>query len=602
MDATEIYLDGNQIPVLGSHIFIGKRNLRLLFLNGSGLEEIRNKSFNGLKSLETLRLDSNLLSQLKGFEFMDTPNLRQLYLQNNRISSIASHTFSRLKFLQVLRLDGNLLIDFNVWELSGNGYLNSVMVAGNPWSCDCEFLVPFRTWVDSKTGVVVDFSMAKCQEGNVVAPSNENESTELGLGIAISSMCSTLEDNTYNYKGLEAHEDNKIGIGGGGAERREEVKSPNPSTRDGSDAINFLPLDLDSSSNVLWTVLPLTSALLILLIAILLIFRKRLYDWCSFRGLKRPGCLSKGFTHPGDPESDCEKLFDAYFLYCPSDEELLSQKILPELDRSLRLCLHRDLVQNLENPWNPEMVRSAAEASKRVIILLSSPFLQSGGGNNTDFRRTLQTTLSRHSRKVVLILLVPLTEQSLPPLSALYPELKTVTALEWGQSPFWTKFRKLIPAPTLRNYSLQRQRPPNAESEWPYTNFAAKSVSHDLWSHPHHQSHGDPRRMVPVPPYQPHLLHPLISPFPNHHSHHHHQHEHQNSVSTISNTYRPLTEQNFSDSSNTLGGSSNDEELDHVYSTLDSPLNSPPTRSPANNSADSGVSSNPNGSGPMYFV
>src|SRR5947209_5131044 len=57
MDSTEIYLDGNNMSQLGSHIFIGKKNLRVLFLNDSKVEFIRNKTFNGLRSLEVLRLE-----------------------------------------------------------------------------------------------------------------------------------------------------------------------------------------------------------------------------------------------------------------------------------------------------------------------------------------------------------------------------------------------------------------------------------------------------------------------------------------------------------------------------------------------------------------
>lgn len=165
MDATEIFLDGNQMTELASHVFIGKKNLRSLYLNGSQIETIKNKTFNGLKSLEILRLENNVLQEIQGFEFADLDNLRELYLQNNLLRFINHNSFNGLKFLKVLRLDGNLLVDFSVWELTKtNGYLNSVMLSGNPWTCDCEFLIPFRRWVASlKNTIVVDFALAKCQ-------------------------------------------------------------------------------------------------------------------------------------------------------------------------------------------------------------------------------------------------------------------------------------------------------------------------------------------------------------------------------------------------------------------------------------------------------
>ncbi|CAG7684189.1 unnamed protein product, partial [Allacma fusca] len=102
MDATEIHLDGNNLSHLSSHIFIGKKNLKTLFLNHSRVETIRNKTFNGLKSLQVLHLQGNLLMELQGYEFKDLDNLRELYLQNNLIRNIGPDTFGSLKYLQIL--------------------------------------------------------------------------------------------------------------------------------------------------------------------------------------------------------------------------------------------------------------------------------------------------------------------------------------------------------------------------------------------------------------------------------------------------------------------------------------------------------------------
>jgi hypothetical protein len=35
MDATDVYLDGNNLPQLSQHAFIGKKNLKTLLLNNS---------------------------------------------------------------------------------------------------------------------------------------------------------------------------------------------------------------------------------------------------------------------------------------------------------------------------------------------------------------------------------------------------------------------------------------------------------------------------------------------------------------------------------------------------------------------------------------
>ena len=59
MDATEIFLDGNNLGDLKSHTFIGRKNLRTLHLNNSRIDRIENQTFNGLKSLTVLHLENN---------------------------------------------------------------------------------------------------------------------------------------------------------------------------------------------------------------------------------------------------------------------------------------------------------------------------------------------------------------------------------------------------------------------------------------------------------------------------------------------------------------------------------------------------------------
>jgi Leucine-rich repeat (LRR) protein len=52
MDSTEVYLDGNDLKEIVSHQFIGRKNLRVLFLNSSNIEVIHNNSMSGLKRLQ----------------------------------------------------------------------------------------------------------------------------------------------------------------------------------------------------------------------------------------------------------------------------------------------------------------------------------------------------------------------------------------------------------------------------------------------------------------------------------------------------------------------------------------------------------------------
>ena len=163
MDVTELYLDGAQLRALSSHKFIGRKNLRLLFLNSSGVEIIHNRTFNGLRGLYVLHLEDNRIRTLEGFEFGDLESLRELYLHNNAITSIQNRTFSALKHLQVLRLDGNRLVDFPVWNLISNApELNALTLNDNPWSCDCIFLAEFRTALHTAGSKVSDASQLIC--------------------------------------------------------------------------------------------------------------------------------------------------------------------------------------------------------------------------------------------------------------------------------------------------------------------------------------------------------------------------------------------------------------------------------------------------------
>ena len=162
MDATEIFLDGNSLTELGSHTFIGRKNLRILHLNNSHIATIQNKTFNGLRSLAVLHLEGNELSSLEGYEFETLSNLRELYLHDNLLRSVHNATFKFLRSLEVLHLHNNRLIDFPVWQLALNPFLVSVKLAENLWSCDCEYMERFRSWMSVYSSKIFDSEAVSC--------------------------------------------------------------------------------------------------------------------------------------------------------------------------------------------------------------------------------------------------------------------------------------------------------------------------------------------------------------------------------------------------------------------------------------------------------
>ena len=170
MDATEIFLDGNDIRILKSHTFIGRKNLKVLYLNNSNIETVENNTFNGLPSVTVLHLENNKITKLEGDEFQGLSNLRELYLQDNSISSINNITFRVLKNLEVLFLGNNHIVDFPVWSLVANPYLVSVKLAENLWSCDCLFVEKFRSWLNKFTSKVYDAEQIFCETNLVDKP------------------------------------------------------------------------------------------------------------------------------------------------------------------------------------------------------------------------------------------------------------------------------------------------------------------------------------------------------------------------------------------------------------------------------------------------
>ncbi|CAG0888736.1 unnamed protein product, partial [Cyprideis torosa] len=170
MDATEVYLDGSHFRSLGSHEFIGRKNMKVLHLNNSGIVEIANQTFNGLMAMRVLHLEDNALTHLGGFEFAGLESLRELYLHNNRLQFIHNITFNVLKSLEILTLHGNLIKTYPVWQLSSNAYLVSVTLSENPWTCDCLYVSYMTRWVEENHPRIPDATEIRCSVSSDLSP------------------------------------------------------------------------------------------------------------------------------------------------------------------------------------------------------------------------------------------------------------------------------------------------------------------------------------------------------------------------------------------------------------------------------------------------
>lgn len=417
MDATEVYLDGNVLRELQNHVFIGRKNMRVLYVNASGIESIQNRTFNGLNNLQILHLEDNRIRELKGFEFERLSHLRELYLQNNLIGFIGNLTFLPLRSLEILRLSGNRLVTFPVWQVTLNARLVELSLGSNPWSCRCKFLQELSSWVSDNAHKVVDASDVWCYYGGDARPAyrrrlNVNE-----------TVCS----DYFSQGGV--------------------IESIMVS--------DYLPL-----------VAATLSAVLVILVIVVLafIFREPVGAWAYskyglrfLRAGKPSGKSSGAATMPAAAapmaaaccDADRERLYDCYVCYSPNDEDFVVHSLAMELEHGtagFRLCLHhRDLPCVLRASAPAPIILEAVDASRRVLIVLTRNFVQTEW-SRFEFRAALHEALRGRAAQLIVVQAghaCPEVERD----PELRPYLRTAAAiLTWGEKRFWERLRYAIPS------------------------------------------------------------------------------------------------------------------------------------------------------------
>ncbi len=472
MDATEIFLDGNDLTELDSHTFIGRKNLHVLHLNHSHISAIQNKTFNGLRSLSVLHLEGNQLSALRGFEFESLSGLRELYLQDNFISSIHSATFKALRSLEVLHLHGNRIIDFPVWQLAFNPFLVSVRLAENLWSCDCEFMERFRSWMSVYSSKIFDAESVSCVS---------NDSGMSDLRVADFDVSTCTGHNAIN-----------------GAVATTRVQEANSATEE-----EFLPLLAAALASV---------ALLLLLLLAAFVHRQTLRVWIHSRFGVR--VFDSSFSHEDDlleagtldsvassassgSVGGVQKLFDIFVSYSPKDEVFVREALAAELEQrgQYRLCLHhRDVASHA---FVADTVVQATEASRRTLIVLSQNFLRSEW-SRYDYKSGLHQALrsnggEQQRRKAIVVTLGDISPNSrdLDPDLRLY--LKTGLVLNWGDRLFWQKLRYALPDVPLTKLVAEKLKSASPPLQQP---SAANNAEEHYYQQPRYATYVPP----PAPP------------------------------------------------------------------------------------------------------
>ena len=530
MDATEIFLDGNSLTELGSHTFIGRKNLRMLHLNNSGITRLQNKTFNGLHSLAVLHLEGNQLTSLQGFEFETLSNLRELYLHNNMLDFVHEATFKFLRSLEVLHLHGNRLIDFPVWQLAFNPFLVNVKLSDNLWSCDCEYMERFRSWMSVYSSKIFDSELVTCVSNEAEAVRGNVRMSDFDV-----STCTAAADNTLSMNGIVA------------TTRVQELVSE-----------GYLPMLAATLASF---------AVVLLVLLAMFVYRHTLRVWIHHKyGVRvfdssfdeheddlvvsENGSLDSVATNA----TVAPKLFDIFVTYSPKDDIFVRDQLAPELEQGrssggsghepphYKTCLfHRDIGSQT---FLADTILQATEASRRSIVVLSENFLKSEW-SRYDYKSGLHQAMRRKKKggkgagaKMIVIMLGDVHSRDLDPDLRLY--LKTSVVLHWGDRLFWQKLRYALPDVPMAKLAKNN----NVRSIVP-TVSAVSEVEDHYYQQPRYSAYMPPpmppataamhaQQMSPQPPMLPATLPPQQLPSQQQQQlqHHHYQ---QLSISSGSN-------------------------------------------------------------------
>lgn len=388
MDTTELYIDGNDFGELSEHSFIGRKNLKVLYANNSNIQVMYNTTFHGLRKLTTLHLEDNRIARLLGHELGALENLRELYLHNNRISYIGNRTFAELRKLEVLRLDNNKLVHFEIWQLLMNPYLVEITLADNMWSCECNYLQQFRSYLQTNAEKIVDSGRVACVYNNSTNILKEKNG----------SKCTLKDDGVAT------------------------IVQTQP------DIENLWPLLLVATC-AFFTIF--------VLIVGLFCYRNELKIWAHTHCLPILCYKSADFIE----DYDKDNMYDAYVAYSLQDEHFVNQILANTLENDVgyRVCLHyRDFNAST---YIADTIIEATESSRRVVLVLSRNFLYNEW-SRFEVKSAIHEVLKRR-RKLIFILYGNLPKRDLDADMRMY--LRTNTCIEWDDKKFWPKLRLAMP-------------------------------------------------------------------------------------------------------------------------------------------------------------
>ncbi|NXI45159.1 LRC19 protein, partial [Galbula dea] len=133
-------------------------NLTELYLNENMITVLYNNSFCNLTKLSILDISNNHISTVHKAAFAGLNQLSVLNLSYNMITQLDSDVFTSLRSLAVLNLQSNVLKSFHI---KSPLKLNTIVLAGNPWTCSCDFL-DLHIWLTASNVTIENENNTTC--------------------------------------------------------------------------------------------------------------------------------------------------------------------------------------------------------------------------------------------------------------------------------------------------------------------------------------------------------------------------------------------------------------------------------------------------------
>ncbi|KAK3593116.1 hypothetical protein CHS0354_018243 [Potamilus streckersoni] len=386
---TRVYLDRNNISVVSRHFFTNMTQLEHLSMNESNIHTIEDNAFATLSSLKTLHLNGNYISTIFSKTLFGLNNLQQLLLSSNRITFIDPGSFSHFPAKYQLDLSNNLLRKVDRFVLYEMSLASLLELSGNPWTCDCKFLIDFASFIYSNVKKLIDISALTCTT-NTTSCFN---TTILLANTSILDLCPSI---TVHHTKAVIHNETLVS-----------------------------------------TLTTLLGAFVIIVIIVFVVLWNRdflkiwIYAKFGFR-----------FNHRVLDSADVNKRYDAFVSYSSKDDDFVLNKLVPVLENifNYRLCVHnRDF--NVGAAIADNIVYSV-ESSKRVIVVLSNNFVESEWCHY-EFRIAHHTLLLEKKNRIIMILLDKIDQSKLVP--ELQEYIKKNTYLNQDDDWFWENILYAMP-------------------------------------------------------------------------------------------------------------------------------------------------------------